>query len=222
MMRRLRILAAGTLLLACSVAQAQVREWNFQVFLDDRPIGHHHFTLRGGGGDGERELKSEARFDVKLLFINAYKYVHDASERWRGNCLARLTARTNDNGDPSEVNVEQQGDRVTVNTVTAPTTAPARETVDGCLMTYAYWNTEMLKQKRLLNSQTGKVEAVNIASLGEDKISVRGTPVTAQRYRISGGKHSIELWYGTDGSTSTWLALQSTLDGGRKLRYLLK
>ena len=77
----------------------------------------------------------------------------------------------------------------------------------------------VLKQKRLLNSQTGKVEAVNITALGEDKITVRGAPVTAQRYRISAGKHSIELWYGTD---NAWLALVSTLDGGRKLRYLLK
>lgn len=213
-----RTLVAGLLLLACATAQAQSREWNFQVFLDDRPIGHHHFTLRGGSGgsEGERELKSEARFDVKLLFINAYKYVHDASERWRGNCLARLNARTNDNGDHSEVNAEQQGERVTVNTVA---TAPTRDAVDGCLMTYAYWNPEMLKQKRLLNSQTGKVEAVNITALGEDKITVRGTPVTAQRYRISGGKHSIELWYGSD---NAWLALVSTLDSGRKLRYLLK
>ena len=215
MMRKIHSLAACTLLLACTAAQAQTREWNFQVFLDDRPIGHHHFNLRSGS-DGERELKSEARFDVKLLFINAYKYVHDASERWRGNCLARLNARTDDNGDRSEVNAEQQGERVTVNTVAA---APARDAADGCLMTYAYWNPEMLKQKRLLNSQTGKVETVNISALGEDKINVRGAAVTAQRYRISGGKHSIELWYGTD---NTWLALQSTLDSGRKLRYLLK
>ena len=196
MKQRLRILVAGASLLVCAAAQAQVREWNFQVFLDDRPIGHHHFSLKGG--DGERELKSEARFDVKLLFINAYKYVHDANERWRGNCLARFASRTDDNGERSEVNAEQQAERVTVSATTGGAPAPARETVDGCLMTYAYWNPEMLKQKRLLNSQTGKVEAVNITALGEDKITVRGAPVTAQRYRISAGKHSIELWYGTD------------------------
>ena len=68
-----------------------------------------------------------------------------------------------------------------VSATTGGAPAPARETVDGCLMTYAYWNPEMLKQKRLLNSQTGKVEAVNITALGEDKITVRGAPVTAPR-----------------------------------------
>ena len=217
MKRQLRNILTIAVMLASPAAQS--REWNFQVFLDDKPIGHHHYTLRENGP--ERELKTEARLNVKFLFINAYRYVHDASERWRGNCLARLTAHTDDNGDLSEVGAEQQGERVAL-TLSAP---HGRETVDGCLMTYAYWNADILRQKRLLNTQTGKVEAVTIEALGEDKIIVRDTPLVAQHFRISGGKHSIELWYGADGTNSTnhaWLALQSTLDNGRKLRYQLK
>ncbi|MBI0416181.1 MAG: hypothetical protein ITD38_05160 [Nitrosospira sp.] len=219
MKRGLSTILTIAVMLASAAAQAQSREWNFQVFLDDKPIGHHHYTLRENGP--ERELKTEARLNVKFLFVNAYRYVHDASERWRGNCLARLTAHTDDNGDLSEVGAEQQGERVAL-TLSAP---HGRETVDGCLMTYAYWNADILRQKRLLNTQTGKVESVTIAALGEDKIIVRNTPMVAQRYRISGGKHSIELWYGADVTNSTnhaWLALQSTLDNGRKLRYQLK
>ena len=85
----------AALLFAGTAAQAQVQQWDFQVFLDDKPIGYHRYTLREAGA--ERELTSEARFDVKLLFITAYRYAHDASESWRGNCLARLNARTDDN-----------------------------------------------------------------------------------------------------------------------------
>ena len=211
-----RVLFLITALLASAAAQAQAqsREWNFQVFLDDRPIGHHHYTLRNSGDNGlERELKTEARFDVKILFINAYRYAHDASERWRGNCLARLNARTDDNGEQSEVGVDQQGERVAI------TTHRGREAVDGCIMTFAYWNPEILRQTRLLNTQTGRYEAVNITALGDENITVRGAPVLAKRYRISGAKHPIELWYGAD---RAWLALQSTLAGGRRLRYELK
>ncbi len=205
-------LALGTLLMLGSVAAlANPRRWEFQVFLDDAAIGHHHFVLSDKGT--ERELTTDARFEVKVLFINAYRYVHDASERWRGNCLAGLTARTDDNGKQSAVQVDQQGERVSV------VSSRGREALDGCVMSFAYWNPEILRQTRLLNSQTGQYEAVTIAAMGEEKITVRGAPVQAKRYRITGPKNPIDLWYSAD---NNWLALQSTLEGGRRLRYLLR
>ena len=205
-------LALGTLLMLGSVAAlANPKRWEFQVFLDDAAIGHHHFVLSDKGT--ERELTTDARFEVKVLFINAYRYVHDASERWRGNCLAGLTARTDDNGKQSAVQVDQQGERVSV------VTSRGREALDGCVMSFAYWNPEILRQTRLLNSQTGQYEAVTIAAMGEEKITVRGAPVQAKRYRITGPKNLIDLWYSAD---NNWLALQSTLEGGRRLRYLLR
>jgi hypothetical protein len=196
MNRKFRQLVGASLLIAGNVATAQSQQWDFQVFLDEQAIGHHHFTLREAGQ--ERELKSEARFDVKLLFITAYRYAHDATERWRGNCLTQIAARTDDNGKKSEVG-------------TAPT--------EACVMSFAYWNPEMLQQTRLLNAQTGKLETVTITPMGDEKIAVRGAPTVAKRYRITGPKHPIDLWYGADRS---WLALQSTLEGGRRLRYQLK
>ena len=213
--------AIGAAMLICAgTVAAQTQSWNFEVFLDDTPIGHHHYHLSQNGT--ERELKIEARFNVKFLFINAYRYTHDASERWRGNCLAALTARTDDNGAKSEVDTESQGAQLTAIAsiaYMAPTATRARAPVDGCLMSFAYWNPDMLRQTRLLNAQTGKIENVTITALGEEKINVRGTPTPATRYRVSGAKHPIELWYGAD---RVWLALQSTLDGGRRLRYQLK
>ncbi len=205
-------LALGTLLMLGSVAAlANPKRWEFQVFLDDAAIGHHHFVLSDKGT--ERELTTDARFEVKVLFINAYRYVHDASERWRGNCLAGLTARTDDNGKQSAVQVDQQGERLSV------VSSRGREALDGCVMSFAYWNPEILRQTRLLNSQTGQYEAVTIAAMGEEKITVRGAPVQAKRYRITGPKNPIDLWYSAD---NNWLALQSTLEGGRRLRYLLR
>lgn len=206
-----RLVLGAALLSAGMTAHATVQRWEFRVYLDDAAIGHHHFVLNDKGA--ERELTTDARFEVKLLFVTAYRYAHDANERWRGNCLANLTARTDDNGKQSRVDVEQQGERATI------VTRQGREAAEGCVMSYAYWNPQILRQTRLLNSQTGRYEPVNISVLGEEKISVRGAPVQATRYRIVGPKHPIDLWYGPDQS---WLALQSTLEGGRRLRYELK
>ena len=205
-------LAPGILLCALgTAASANVQTWAFQVYLDDTAIGHHHFVLNDKGA--EQELTTDARFNVKLLFINAYRYVHDASERWRGNCLVSLTARTDDNGKQSVVNAERRGEQVNI------VSPRGNEAVGGCVMSFAYWNPDILTQTRLLNSQTGQYEAVSIAALGDEQIMVRGAPVQAKRYRISGPKNPIDLWYGAG---QRWLALQSTLDGGRTLRYTLK
>ncbi len=204
-----------------ALASPQEQAWNFRVLLNDSPIGQHRFTLRRDGE--EAELRSEARFEVKLLFITAYRYAHTAIERWRGNCLTGMTARTDDDGkklsveaaaaSASSVATAQEGGRLEVST------GSGRQALAGCVMSFAYWNPALLKQERLLNAQTGEHEAVKISDAGEERIVVRGVPVTARRYRIAGSKSLIDIWYS---ASREWLALESTLEGGRRLRYQIE
>lgn len=187
------------LVLQSGLAVAQpARVWDFKVYLDESAIGSHRFTLGKQGEEGE--LMSEARFDVKVLFFTAYRYAHRAAERWRGNCLVGLDARTDDNGKQLAVSA-------------------GSALLEGCVMSYAYWNPLILRQSRLLNAQTGEIEVISIAALGDDTMQVRGAAVTAKRYRISGPKNPVDLWYSAAGE---WLALESTLEGGRRLRYRLE
>lgn len=206
---------ALALLAGAPPAAAQTRAWNFRVFLDDAEIGRHRFALRDDGA--ERVLTSEARFTVKIAFITAYRYAHDAQERWRGDCLAGLTARTDDDGKKIAVDATPEataaGERLVV------TEGGKRAALDACAMTFAYWNPEMLKQARLLNAQTGEFLPVKIAFVGEEAIAVRGTPIPARRYRLTGPKQPIDLWYSAG---QEWLALESTLENGRRLRYRLE
>jgi len=189
-MSRLLLLA---LLLAALPAAAQARAWNFRVFLDGREIGHHHFTLRT---DGEaRELRSEARFKVTLLGFDAYRYVHDATEHWRDDCLRSLVSSTDDNGERAAVDWRgPDGD---------------------CVMSFAYWNPAILAAQRLLNAQTGRFDPVSVTSSGEETIEVRGVRVATRRYRLAGSKLGIDLWY----AGHEWVALESETSGGRRLRY---
>jgi hypothetical protein len=205
------LVAAITIWLPQSViAQDTARNWNFSVYLDDKPIGYHHFELRQ---QGERsELRSTARFDVKVLFINAYKYVHDDSESWQGDCLQSMTASTDDNGKQLSVKATKQGDEVGV------TNREHHYTLPGCVMSFAYWNPLMLQQTHLLNAQTGEYDAVTIKLIGEVTLQVRGINQLVKQYRLTGNKLSIDLWYSPAGE---WLALQSTTESGRRLRYVL-
>lgn len=206
-----RAARAATLLAmlgATASAPAQERAWSFRVDLDGSPIGHHRFTLREDAGG--RELVTQARFTVKVLGITAYRYAHDATERWRGDCLEQLTAHTDDDGKRAEVTARKSGARVAVSG------SGGRRELDACVMTFAYWNPAILTQKRLLNTQTGEYEAVSVREIGRESITVRGSPVEASRYRITGTRHPIDLWYSAQ---NEWLALESPVDGGRRLRY---
>jgi hypothetical protein len=188
--------------------------WDFRVFLDDKEIGTHRFDLLDKGG-GERELVSQARMAVKILFVTAYTYDHHDVERWNGDCLSKLASKTDDNGDQHQVDVQRQ------DAATVVKTRDGTKTLGECVLTFAYWNPAMLKQTRLLNSQDGEYVEVKITDAGADSVVVRGVKTPARRYelRSTNQKLSIDLWYSP---SSEWLALESKTERGQKLIYKLK
>ncbi len=202
-------------------ASCVAQQWRFSVSLDGKAIGYHHFALNERGTT--RELHSQARFKVKFLFVNAYSYAHDAKERWHGECLSQLEARTDDNGEKIQV----RGTRGESAFVIA--TAALTATVTPCVQTFAYWNPQILTATHLLNPQTGEYVPVRVTQAGTETIEVRGRQVTAERYRIVGedtdsAPLQIDLWYSTDRNRDDkqWLALESLAEGGRRLRYTMQ
>jgi Family of unknown function (DUF6134) len=184
-------------------------EWAFRVLLDDKPIGEHRFTLSTQGE--QRQLHSVASFDVKFLGFSAYRYRLDVTEQWQGDCLTGLSATTDDDGKRSKVRARSDGG----NKLRIDGTG-GEQSVEGCLMTFAYWNPALRTQTRLLDPQTGRLESVRIAVVGQETIALRGQPTPATRVRIDGPKQPIDIWYSEQGD---WLALQSIVAGGRKLVY---
>lgn len=123
----------------------------FSVSLDGQPIGEHRFTLAERGE--VRELTSEARFRVRVLGIPAYRYTHQALERWRGDCLQSLASKTDDDGRDYAVDWSAAG---------------------GCTLSFAYWNPRILMERTLLNAQTGELEPVAVEDLGGERYRLRG------------------------------------------------
>jgi hypothetical protein len=192
-------------------AEGNADNLNFKVYLDDKPVGFHSFTIEGDAK--EKRLKSMARFDVDFFIFNAYSYRHESNEHWNGNCLTEINASTNDNGEKLSVHGKAAQANFHLTTNNAQSELPA------CVMTFAYWNPEMLGQKRLLNPQDGKYVDVEIKQIGQDAIKVRGKDTSASHYRLKAGTFLIDLWYSAD---RRWLALDSTLENGRLLHYRIE
>ncbi len=179
---------------------APTGEWNFRALLDGRPIGQHRFSVSGEGE--ERKVVSEANFTVTFLGITAYRYQHKATEQWRANCLTALESTTDNDGKPERVRTDRND-----------------ALLKGCVMSFAYWNPAIQRQDRLLNAQTGKFETVQIKRIGAGSVEVRGKPVEATEFRITGAANPIAVWYTAQGE---WVGLDSVVAGGRKLTYRLQ
>lgn len=211
-----------TLGLLCSLStSAMAKEWLFNVSLDGKPIGEHSFVLtekNGAEKDGQSMLTSTANFKVKVLFINAYNYQHVAREHWNGDCLASLDARTEENKDITQVKGTLDGNQFPVEMPVAKR-PKAPQSLPACIMTFAYWNSKMLTQNKLLNPQTGEWLDVKIRSLGTESIDVHGQSVPAEHFKLEATKMKIDLWYSP---AKEWLALTSTTPEGYVITYKLK
>ena len=183
--------------------------WEFEVLLNDKEIGVHTFDVTRTE-DGRR-METEASFDVRFLFVTAFRYRHQNTEVWRNGCLSSIDAVTNNNGEQLAVNGGATDESFDVD-------GPAgSESLSGCVQTFAYWNPEILSAERLLNSQTGEYETVEVAYAGADAIAVGDRTIEADRYTMTAKGGDISLWYSSD--DQRWLALEAPAKGGRTIRY---
>lgn len=190
---------------------ATSQTYDFTVFLGNDEIGRQRFAV---WSEGERtKVRIDAEFTVRFLYIPVYTYRHTNEEIWEGACLREIRAETDDNGDSFVVRGLHRNGRMVVQTQSGSWSD------EGCFKTFAYWNCDWLTGGRLLNSQTGEVQAADLRRVGEESIAVRGVPTQTTRHRIITDKFTIDLWYSLSGQ---WVALQSTTAKGAVLRYVLQ
>jgi hypothetical protein len=214
-MLQLKLLLAVSLLFAISSWAAASNDsanetLMFDVFLDGKKIGYHRFEI--DGPKSSAAVRSEASFDVKVLFVTAFSYRHSAEENWAGGCLSEIEARTDSNGKKLNVVGTRTDDGFVIDTGEREAELPA------CVMSFAYWNPGFLEQPRLLNPQTGEYLEVEVEELGKDLLNVDGRQVPARSVRLTARQMDITIWYSEN---SEWLALESVAKGGRIIRYEL-
>lgn len=192
-----------------AIDQSDAKHWHFDVLLDDKPIGTHTFDVQESA-DGV-VLETEASFDVKFLFFNAFRYRHQTTEIWADGCLDSIDAMTSSNGNLLEVRGRRAADGFAVVDTDGSSALP------GCVQSFAYWNPDILKSEQLLNSQTGDYEAITVTYEGPDQVIVGEHDIAAYRYTLAAKGGDITLWYSTD--SRVWLGLEAPARGGRILKY---
>lgn len=204
----------GVLLMAALPALASMEEHRFRVFLDERPIGTHRFTVQADADNGLL-VRSEAEFLVRVLLIPVYAYAHQAEERWVNGCLRQLDSETDANGDRYRVALSWQGDGYRIDS------QDGSQRIDRtCLKSFAYWDKRFLDEEALINSQTGALTPVTVAALSEATPAwlPDTEPVVGYRIRTADESADIDVYYGRN--SQRWLGLQSRLENDRVMRYV--
>lgn len=189
--------------------------WQFNVLYDGKSVGSHSFEVTRD--TDTIEVQSKASFDIKFLFITAYKYRHQAQETWRDGCLQSLNSSTDANGDIFEVKADQNAS--TFDIVVKENETLMNYSVADCAGAFAYWDPALLQRSTLINVQTGIPEAVTVTDLGVQSVTIPGLPAVARHLNISGKDILIDVYYAED--NDRWVGLRSDTEGGGELVYTL-
>mgnify|MGYP001544506764 FL=1 len=194
---------------AVASSNATQQSWKFRVLLDDKPIGFHQVTV--ARESDRKTIHTQADFDVRFMYIPVYSYNHETREIWEDGCLVNIASTTDDNGDGYFINSQKQQQAFILQT------QDGKQTLNGCVRSFAYWDINLLKSNKLLNTQTGAYQPVTITDLGNDTLKLEQKDIDARHFRLVCEDMTIDLWYTQD---MQWLALESTTKSGAVLRYL--
>lgn len=203
------LLVAAQSAVAISMGVFSDRELAFTVTRNGKPIGSHVYTF---DRDGERvRVDIRTEIDFRLLSVPIYRFKHESHEVWVGDRLIRMVSKTNDNGDPVQLEVRADGAALTVGN------PDESIKVDADAIPASLWNRVVVKRQHLLDTVNGAVMTTKATDLGEETLTIDGKPVTARRYRLSGDYHR-DLWY--DASNGKLVRVRFKAADGSEVEYV--
>jgi len=183
---------------------------DFTVIRKGKDIGRH--TMKFAQTSDQTTVDIRTRIEVKVLFIPAYHFDHDAKETWVGGQMVDMWSKTDDDGEKHRMKVIKQGEQLNVEADGLAKPAPEN------IIPASLWNNDLLKQGVLLNTLDGSRMKINVANLGTETVPIRGQTVQADHYQVR-GELERDLWYTSQGLL---VKVQFKGDDGSYIQYLLK
>jgi hypothetical protein len=180
----------------------------FAVWRSGSKIGQH--TVNFSRENGALVVRSLFDIVVKLLGIPVYRYKYQSQETWRAGKLARLSSVIDDDGTQSSVEAVAQDDKLAV-------TGPEfHGLVPLPILPSTHWNAEVISADRVLNTISGKIDAIKLVPQGIESVPTNAGPRQATHYLYTGDIQA-ESWYDSDGH---WLKLRFPGKDGTPIDYV--
>lgn len=182
----------------------------FDVYRKGARIGSHSVEFRPEGQ--VLSVDSRFRLQIDVLFFTAYAFDYRSQAQWRDGELVDLRVTVDDNGDSFSLVAERQGAAMRL------TRPDESETVAAPVLPTNHWNAAVLRESRVLNTLTGRINNVEIVAEGEEIVPTERGPVRATRYRYTGDLQN-EVWYD---ATGRWVKMRFLGKDGSVIDYVCR
>jgi hypothetical protein len=204
--RRAALSGAVASLLVPAPARATPRTIGFTVYRGESRIGTHRLDFTPDGATLGVDIAIE--LEVRFAMIPLYRYTHRSRETWQEGRLASLDARTDDNGDYTEVRARAEADGLAVEG------SGGRFRAAADTKPTSYWMEAMTRRTKLLDTQRGVLIDVAARATGRERARIAGRDLEMRVYEVTGDLNS-RLGYAENGE---WVDLEFVARGAR-IRY---
>ena len=182
----------------------------FDVFRKSQRTGTHvvQFSRR------QQDLLVKSRLDLSIEFLSftVYRFRYQSEATWRAGAVKTIDVAVDDNGDKFQLEANRLGD------VTEIRSDAGRTEFSGPLFPTNHWNANVIDASRVLNTLTGKVNAVRIESRGQERVTTERGEVEATRYAYT-GELKTEVWYDERGR---WVKMRFAGKDGVPIEYVCR
>ena len=180
----------------------------FRAERNGTPIGTHVLDFSRAGDTMIVTIAID--YVVKFGPIPVFRYKLRATETWRGDTLASITAETNNDGEADFLRATRQGDALDVEgSKSGKYRAPA-----GAIAA-THWNPRQLDGP-MINPQTGELMRYTISAGAIEPVTMAdGSTRPARRHSLA-GPNPLDLWYDASGE---WSSLRATAKDGSIIAY---
>ncbi len=184
---------------------------SYDVYRKGDRVGH--YTLRFSNiSDVRVATDIEMELKAKVFGFFNYEYRYRANEVWLNDQLSMLNVKTISNKKESQVTAVRKADYLeTVDKKGRVHSYPAE------LMTTHHWYPQLLDQKQVLNSITGKMDSISPESIGSALLDSGGQTVQLEGFRLGGDLDRTISWYDSKG---LWRALEFKAKDGSDIQVV--
>jgi len=184
--------------------------FDYEVIRKGEKIGTHSVVFRHRGRD--LTVATWTDIAVKLLGITLYRFRYQAEEDWIDGRLMRLTSRTDNDGVPLTVDLEEASGRIrgTCNGIALDLPADT--------LPISVWHPDFIRRSVILDQYKCAAQKVRTTDRGTELIPAGPKSVKARHYALTGDVQR-DVWYGPDGQT---LQVLFPAKDGSKIAFVMR